>query len=214
MAMVLNRLLEQYDLGVLNRRSLLKGLALLAGAGGSSFVAEAEMAAAETPAATRAIAPVRSLNHTHQAVSDMEKSVKFYEEVLGATPREVGNGITTMTLPGATKQVGCWISLTTAKGAPGAGNVGEHWEGQAGTYNHVGYGVDNFNPVRIVAELKERWPGIRTGDPTRTDQLYIYDPDGLPIQLMIVPHDGYIASHKGPDGKDVPNYKPGEHLVP
>ena len=207
MATGLEQLLEQYDHGTVSRRQLLKGLALLASAG--SFVAEAEAAAAQ---ASAAIAPVVSINHVHIEVSDMKRSMDFYQSVLGATPREAGAGIMTMGLPNGTKKQGSWISLVDGTFGQGRGVVGK-----PGTYNHVGFGV-NLDAPRIVANLKKRWPAVKTAEPNRTDQLYVYDPDGLAFQLMTPAHDGYIASVKVPDGKggmkNVEKYKPGEHLIP
>jgi catechol 2,3-dioxygenase-like lactoylglutathione lyase family enzyme len=206
--MELHQLLEQYDSGTLNRRQLLKGLALLASSG--SLAVEAEIADAQTKAT--AIAPVVSINHVHIEVSHIKKSAEFYSALLGATPREAGPGIFTMRLPNNTSRFGSWISLVDPSG-PGAASAGK-----PGTYNHVGYGVDLSNARRIVDEIKKEWPEIKTAEPNRTDQLYVYDPDGLPLQLMTAAHDGYIASERVPDGKggfkNVQKYKPGEHIVP
>src|SRR5262249_36588855 len=153
-------------------------------------------------------------------VSDLKRSAEFYEAVLGAKTREAAPGILTMQLPSGTKTRGSWISLVDpsfGRGAP-ANSPGGGASSKPGTYNHVGYGVDLSNPVRIVEDLKKRWPGMKTAEPNRTDQLYIYDPDGLPVQLMTPEHDGYIASDKVADGKggikNVAKYRPGEHIVP
>jgi catechol 2,3-dioxygenase-like lactoylglutathione lyase family enzyme len=213
MAAGLEQLLEQYDQGVVSRRQLLKGLALLASAG--SFVADAEAAAAQTP--VRAIAPVISINHVHIEVSDMKRSADFYESLLGATPREAGPGIMTMGLPNRTNKMGSWLSLVDGTFGQGRGRGPGGGGGKPGSYNHVGFGV-HLDAPRIVADLKRRWPEVKTAEPNRTDQLYVYDPDGLPFQLMTPEHDGYIASEKVPDGKggmkNVMKYKPGEHLNP
>jgi hypothetical protein len=120
----------------------------------------------------------------------------------------------TLGLPNATRTRGCWISLVDQTFGQGRGGGGA--AGKPGTYNHVGFGV-SLDAPRIVADINKRWPGIKTAEPNRTDQLYVYDPDGLPFQLMTPEHDGYIASEKVPDGKggmkNVEKYKPGEHLT-
>ena len=47
-----------------------------------------------------------------------------YAAVLGATVREREEGITTMVLPGATRDVGCWLSLTSVTSRIGGAESG------------------------------------------------------------------------------------------
>jgi len=199
--------MDQYDRGVISRRQLVKGVLLLAtaftGAGSSSVEAAAPV-----------IAPARTINHLHVNVSDLKRSEEFYAAVLGATVRERGDGITTMTFPGSTNTVGCWLSLTSVTSRIGGGEGGT--PPKAGTYNHAGLGVDLKDPKQIAADVKKLFPTLRAADAGRTDQMNVYDPDGLRVQLMPLNHDGYVASEKVPDGrggtKDVAKYKPGEHI--
>src|SRR5436190_21916619 len=93
----LDRLMDQYDKGVISRRQLVKGVLLLTAAAFSGTEASTVEAAAPV------IAPARTINHLHVNVSDLKRSEDFYAAVLGATVRERGDGITTMIFPGATK---------------------------------------------------------------------------------------------------------------
>src|SRR5205085_2472678 len=102
----LDRLMDQYDRGVISRRQLVKGVLLLA----TAFTGASASPVAAVPPV---IAAARTINHLHVNVSDLKRSEEFYAAVLGATVRERGDGITTMIFPGATKTVGCWLSLTS-----------------------------------------------------------------------------------------------------
>jgi catechol 2,3-dioxygenase-like lactoylglutathione lyase family enzyme len=206
----LDGLLDQYDRGVISRRHLIKGMVLLTAAafGGRE-------GAASLDAAAPAIAPARAINHLHVNVSDLKRSEEFYAAVLGATIREREEGITTMVFPGSTKDAGCWLSLTSVTSRIGGGEGGGT-PPKAGTYNHAGIGVDLKDPKRIAADVRKMFPNVKVPEATRTDQMNIYDPDGLRVQLMTMGHDGYVASEKVPDGrggtKDGQKYKPGEHI--
>ena len=203
-------LIDQYDRGAIDRRHLVKGMAALIGAVMTGREATRALDAAAAPA----IAPARSINHVHVNVSDLKRSEEFYAAVLGATVREREDGITTMVLPGATRDVGCWLSLTSVTSRIGGAESGT--PPRAGTYNHMGIGVDLKDPRRIAADVRKMFPNLRAPDATRTDQMNVYDPDGTRVQLMLLDHDGYVASEKVPDGrggtKDVAKYKPGEHV--
>jgi catechol 2,3-dioxygenase-like lactoylglutathione lyase family enzyme len=203
-------LMDQYDRGVINRRQLVTGLAGLIGA----VITGRESTLALEAATTPAISSARSINHVHINVSDLKRSEDFYAAALGATVRERGEGITTMTLPGATSQVGCWISLTSVTSR--IGGAESDTPPKAGTYNHIGIGVDLKDTNRIAADVRKMFPDLKAPQAGRTDQMNVYDPDGTRVQLMRLDHDGYVASEKVPDGrggtKDVAKYKAGEHV--
>jgi len=210
MAFDVDGLIDQYDRGVINRRQLVKGMMSLVGA----VLTGRESTRVLEGAATPAIAPARSINHVHINVSDLKRSEDFYAAVLGATVREREEGITTMVLPGATKDVGCWISLTSVTSR--IGGAESDIPPKAGTYNHMGIGVDLKDPKRIAADVQKMFPNLRAPQAGRTDQMNVFDPDGTRVQLMLLDHDGYVASEKVPDGrggtKDVAKYKRGEHV--
>jgi catechol 2,3-dioxygenase-like lactoylglutathione lyase family enzyme len=207
MARDIDRLMDQYDRGVIGRRELLHGMVLLTAAAFAGTRGSVE-------AAAPAIVPARAINHVHVNVSDLKRSEDFYAAVLGATVREREEGITTMILPGASRNTGCWLSLTSVTSRIGGAEGGS--PPKAGTYNHAGIGVDLKDPKQIAADVRKMFPTVKAPEATRTDQMNIYDPDGLRVQLVLLSHDGYVASEKVSDGhggtKDVAKYKPGEHV--
>jgi len=158
-------LISQFEQKGLTRRELVAALTMLIG--GSS----AAMSAQSTQ-----VAQGRTLNHASLAVSDVEKSAAFYGKLLGL--KEVsrpGNG-------------GINLGL-------GSSFLGVYKIQEPGRVHHVCIGVDDFDPERIAARLKEqgvqatvdRNPANRTSG---GDQLYFTDPDGTRMQLSANGYQG------------------------
>ena len=184
MAATLDGLLDQYDRGHINRRQLLKGLAIVTGGmiGGSSGAVEAQ-APKGAP-----LAPAMSMNHVHIHVTDINRSAEYYATVLGAKPQSArGDDIKTMTFPAAHKGFGSWLSITKVAA------------GEKPNIDHVAYGVTvpQSEFPRIGAEVKKRYPGVK--DPrvfksaSAGQELYIYDPDGIGIQIIQIQHNGELS---------------------
>src|ERR1700730_2852471 len=123
MADTLDRLLDQFEQGQINRRQLLKGLAL---ATGGALVGNARTAQAmDAP-----LAPCMQINLVHLDVHNIKRSMEFYSTVLGAKPKQTtGPTNQTMYLPGAHPGFGSWLSFTQIDGSAPAG------------INHAGYGA-------------------------------------------------------------------------
>jgi len=158
-------LISQFEQKGLTRRELVAALTMLIS--GSS----AAMSAQSTQ-----VAQGRTLNHASLAVSDVEKSAAFYGKLLGL--KEVsrpGNG-------------GINLGL-------GSSFLGVYKIQEPGRVHHVCIGVDDFDPERIAARLKEqgvqatvdRNPANRTSG---GDQLYFTDPDGTRMQLSANGYQG------------------------
>ena len=158
-------LISQFEQKGLTRRELAAALTMLIS--GSS----AAMSAQSTQ-----VAQGRTLNHASLAVSDVEKSAAFYGKLLGL--KEVsrpGNG-------------GINLGL-------GSSFLGVYKIQEPGRVHHVCIGVDDFDPERIAARLKEqgvqatvdRNPANRTSG---GDQLYFTDPDGTRMQLSANGYQG------------------------
>ena len=184
----LDRLLDQYDNGLLNRRQLLRGLALVAG-GALTAAVPTNVRAQGT-----AILPMQMINHVNISTSDVKRSAEFYRTVFGAKTQREGPTSQLMSFPGATESRGCWISI----GAGGARPEYDDADGTPGRYTHVGFGV-NADPAdypRICAEIRERFPGLKppnvpemTNHPVGPYEAYLFDPDGIAIQLIPVAFD-------------------------
>ena len=155
-------LLDAFESRRLSRRELVASLtALISGA-----------ALTPTAAQTAPIAQAaqgRTLNHASLAVSDVAAAADFYSKVLGLkVVSRPGNG-------------GINLGLSD-------GFLGVYRLNNPGTVNHICIGVDDYDPERIAARLKEmgvtatidRNPANRTSG---GDQLYFNGPDNCRIQI-------------------------------
>lgn len=187
MAKELDLLLDQYEKGQLNRRQLVKGMTVaIAGALGATTVQAATTAAAEP------FAPAMSLNHVHIYVRDLKRSVEFYSTVLGAKLKEAnGDKMQTMSFPAAKPGFGSWISISQLEDPKMPARV-----------DHVGYGI-TFNRKdgypRVAELLKQRYPDLKPARLFTTkaagEEIYFTDPDGLPVQLIQIEHNGELSGH-------------------
>lgn len=164
---------------IMNRRRFCR--AALAPA--AAAVLPAEVLLAQTGASA---IRVRSLNHVALSVSDLARSVEFYQRLFGA-PIQARPDPTTVSLRlGSGPQ-----SLTLIAARPG----------QTPGIDHYCLGVEDFGAARIAARLAER--GIPRAEPSApmtaslrmrgpepggagqgTLELYLYDPDGIAVQLQ------------------------------
>ena len=159
----IDSLIDAFESRRLSRRELVASLtALIAGVAGAP-------AHAQTSAPIAQAAQGRTLNHASLAVSDVAAAADFYSTVLGLkVVSRPGNG-------------GINLGL-------GDGFLGVYKLQNPGTVNHICIGVNDFDPERIAAKLKEmginatidRNPANRTSG---GDQLYFNGPDNCRIQL-------------------------------
>jgi catechol 2,3-dioxygenase-like lactoylglutathione lyase family enzyme len=159
----IDSLIDAFESRRLSRRELVASLtALIAGVAGAPVHAQ-------TSAPIAQAAQGRTLNHASLAVSDVAAAADFYSKVLGLkVVSRPGNG-------------GINLGL-------GDGFLGVYKLQNPGTVNHICIGVNDFDPERIAAKLKEmginatidRNPANRTSG---GDQLYFNGPDNCRIQL-------------------------------
>jgi glyoxylase I family protein len=165
-----DRLVDAFEARRISRRELVASLTAMIGAAAST----ASPASAQ-PQMSQA-AQGRTLNHASLAVTDVERSARFYSTLLGL--KEVsrpGNG-------------GINLGLGTSF-------LGLYQLANPGTVNHICIGVDDYDPDRMAARLKEmgvnanvdRNPRNRTSG---GDQLYFSDPDKTRIQLSANGYQG------------------------
>lgn len=189
MAATLDRLLDEFEQGKINRRQLLTGLAL---ATGGALVGNPQTAQAmDAP-----LAPCLSINHVHLDVHNIKRAMEFYSTVLGAKPKQTtGPNYQTMYLPGAHPGFGSWLSLTQIDANAQAG------------INHAAYGVKvpQSKFPEIAEELKKRYPDLK---PPRTFiseaagmEIYFYDPDGISVQVIQMDHNGEVTGYSKETGE-------------
>jgi catechol 2,3-dioxygenase-like lactoylglutathione lyase family enzyme len=156
-------LLHHYERGTLSRRGLITSLTALATA----------------PIVGRAqddVLRARSLNHVSLIVSDVERSVSFYQGVFGMPVRSrQASGVN---LAAGDAFVGIY------QGPPAA----------APQIDHLCLGLSDFDPERTLAALADA--GVAGESRTRdgVTQVYCADPDGLRVQLQDVSFCGGLGA--------------------
>ena len=149
---VIHELVTRFDQGTLSRRDLLQGLTVLAAAGGA-----ASAAAQTTPfRATR-------IDHISVQVTDMARSVAFYEKVFGLKilSEDEENQIVRM---GVTRII---VSL--------------HRKPPVGIVDHFAIAIDDFDREAVTAELAKH--GL-TAEQNLDYGFFVRDPEGVPVQIV------------------------------
>ena len=133
--------------------------------------------------------PIHRLNHAVLYVSDLDRSVAFYTEVLGfrrvdMTP-EGFRGAAFIQAPGSTND----HDLGLFEIGPGAGPSAAGRD-TVGLY-HLAWEVDTLDDLeRLAATLSEHGALVGASDHSTTKSLYARDPDGLEFEVAwVVPAD-------------------------
>jgi catechol 2,3-dioxygenase-like lactoylglutathione lyase family enzyme len=152
---VIDALVAGFERGMVSRRELIQKLTALAAAG-------AGVAAAATPASA---APLKSgsINHSSVLVSDMARSMEWYDRVFGLKllNEDKANKIARL-------------------GTGGKVLVSLRVEPPPGRIDHFAIGVDGFNREAVTKELQGM--GITPRENIEFG-FYILDPDGAPVQI-------------------------------
>lgn len=202
MTTFLDFIVKQADQGRLDRRQVMKGMALAAGGALAGRIGGAQAAAAA------GLAPAMTINHVNLGVADVKRTSDYYAAVLGAKIQAAPiPTVATMYFPGATPQRGLWASIGSSGGESRKGIDG--WDGKPGVITHVGYGVTapNTDFPRIAAEVKKRFPMIKDPSLFKTEaagqECMIFDPDGIAFQLIPVEHNGTLTGYSKETGKKI-----------
>jgi catechol-2,3-dioxygenase len=132
---------------------------------------------------------VHRLNHAVLYVSDLERSVGFYTEVLGfrripMTP-DGFRGAAFLQAPDSTNDHDLGLfEIGAGAGASGAGRT------TVGLY-HLAWEVDTLDELeRTAVKLAEAGALVGTSDHGTTKSLYAKDPDGLEFEVVwLIPKD-------------------------
>jgi len=145
---VISDLVTRFERGRLSRRELIQALAMVAAAG-----------------ATASAAPLKagSINHTSVLVSDMARSIDFYNRVFGLSVlnEDKPNKISRLGIGGKVL-----VSLRV--------------EPPPGLIDHFAIGVEDFNREAVTRDLKEM--GLTPRENLEFG-FHIKDPDGANVQI-------------------------------
>ncbi len=154
MEAIISRLLSRFERGSITRRDLVQGLAMLAAAGGSESAAQAQSAAVQGV----------KIDHVSIQVSDLPRSVAFYQQIFGLTvvsedkPNEI-------------------IRLGTA----GKPLVSLHHKNPTAIVDHFAISVKGFNRDSVTVALKQYGA---TPQQNLDAGFHIVDPEGISVQIM------------------------------
>ncbi len=156
-------LLTHYESGRMSRRDLVAILTALA--------------AAPLPAAAQAAPALQAttLNHASLIVSDLDRSVAFYQRTFGLAVKSTQQG-------GVNLAVGDAF-LGIYQGGPTA----------MPHINHICFGIRDFDPSASVAALESRALPAESRTRDGVTQVYTADPDNLRIQLQDVTFCGGVG---------------------
>jgi catechol 2,3-dioxygenase-like lactoylglutathione lyase family enzyme len=157
MQAIVSNLLTSFEKGTLTRRELVQGLALIAAASASSGAAEAQTASTIKGA---------RIDHVSIQVSNLPRSVEFYQKVFGfaVVSEDKPNEIIRLGTAGTTKTI---VSL--------------HHKSPTALVDHFAIGLDSFNKDAVTRQLKQL--GI-TPDENLDAGFHITDPEGMNVQIV------------------------------
>ena len=173
MSKSVDQLLTTYERGACTRRQLLSALAAI-GIGGTSLSAGQQ---------SRPGSSVARINHVNLRVSDLARSVKFYENLFGPgfrqfptmLPYDLGDG---SMVP--------YLSVQTDKDVATEGRMqySPRWHGslttKPGTWEHIAFEVDDLDMDKIMATLNAA--GVEATN--SGGYIWTHDPDGALIQIV------------------------------
>jgi catechol 2,3-dioxygenase-like lactoylglutathione lyase family enzyme len=150
MERVIDQLISGYDRGAISRRELVASLGALALSGSAASAAAAGFESA-------------SINHVNIAVSDLQRSIEFYQRVFRLPVMVMQNPNLVQLSVGKTQH----ISIQKTDGPKGI--------------DHFAIGIDRFNKDAVIADLR-----ARGATPTEVGNagLHVIDPDGVNVQVI------------------------------
>jgi catechol 2,3-dioxygenase-like lactoylglutathione lyase family enzyme len=162
MSHAVESLLTHYESGRLRRRDLVALLSALA-------------AAPRTVAAQPAALKAATLNHASLIVSDLDRSVAFYQRTFGLAVKSTQQGGVNLAVGDAFLGV-----------YQGGANAMPH-------INHICFGIESFDPAATVAALEAQGHAAESRTRDGVTQVYTADPDNLRIQLQDVSFCGGVG---------------------
>jgi catechol 2,3-dioxygenase-like lactoylglutathione lyase family enzyme len=168
-----DQLITAYETGACTRRQLLSGLAAI-GIGGTSLSAEQQ---------TRPGSSIARINHINLRVSDLQRSVEFYENLFGPGFRQFP---TMLPFDLGGRSMVPYMSVQTDKDVAreGRAQYSPRWHGslttKPGTWEHVAFEVDDLDLDKTMAKLKAE--GVEATN--SGGFIWTHDPDGALLQIV------------------------------
>jgi catechol 2,3-dioxygenase-like lactoylglutathione lyase family enzyme len=153
MEAMISGLVNRFERGALTRRELVQGLAALAAANGAASVAQGQDAGIKGA----------KIDHVSIQVSDLPRSIAFYQKMFGLT-------ILSEDKPNEIVRLGAGKVL-----------VSLHHKSPTGLVDHFAIGVEKFNKETVTRELKERGA---TPEDNLDAGFHIRDPEGISVQIV------------------------------
>ena len=126
--------------------------------------------------------------HLALTVTDVERSISFYEALFGSPPTKVRPGYAKFEVDEPA------LNFTLNEGERGAAR---------GALNHVGVQVTTTDDV-LASRLRLQKAGLATFDEldatccyARQDKIWVHDPDGTPWEVFVTHEDTDEPGHDG-----------------
>ena len=123
--------------------------------------------------------------HLALTVTDVKRSIPFYQALLGVAPSKVKPDYAKFEVPDPA------LNLTLNEGKR---------NGALGAFNHAGIQVESTDDV-LAARLRLQKAGLATFDEMDTtccyakqDKIWVHDPDGTPWEIFTVLDDGPVTA--------------------
>ena len=165
-----DELLTAYERGRVTRRALLTVLVGMVGLGGASLSAQ------QRPPGIR-------LDHINLKVSNLERSIAFYEKVFGPEYRREGRIPTNQPYDLGTGPFAPWISLQDDAMVRQEGRLQytpiwhQSLYTKPGVWEHIAIEVENYD--QVVAAVETAGVEVSAGE----NYTWTHDPDGALIQI-------------------------------
>lgn|SRR2546428_3157727 len=153
MEAVISDLLKRFDTGTLTRRELIQGLAMLAAASSTASAAGSQEAGFK----------VAKIDHVSIQVSDLPRSIAFYQNLFGLS-------VVSEDKPNEIVRLGMTKTL-----------VSLHHKSPTGLVDHFAIGVDSFNKESVTRYLKQR--GANPEENIDAG-FHVKDPQGIGVQIV------------------------------
>lgn len=155
MEVMISQLLNRFERGALTRRELVQGLTMLTAAGATISDAQGQDGGIK----------VAKIDHVSIQVSDLPRSIAFYEKMFGLTvvsedkPNEI-------------------VRLGVTKGKT---LVSLHHKSPTGLVDHFAIAIERFDKDLVTRELKERGANPEEG---LDAGFHIIDPEKIIVQVV------------------------------